>query len=92
MNTAALYIIWDKAKVLCGRSLTIASGYASIVAGEVLGNLDAVAQTLGDPQLHDQIQALIGHDPSLAAGYAKAYGILMIVTRLRSKLIKPKAE
>lgn len=90
MNWDTVLKLWDRAKVLCGRSLTIATGYASICMGEVLGNLDAVAQTLGDPQIHDQIQTLIGHDPKLLAGYAKAYGIIMIVTRLRSKLIKPK--
>lgn len=83
--------IWDRLKALCGRSLTIASGYVSLFAGEVLANIDVIADALGDPQLHDQIQSLIGHDPKLAAGYAKAYGIIMIVTRLRSKLIKPKA-
>lgn len=84
-------MIWDKIKAVCGRSLTIASGYISLVAGEVLGNIDAVADVLGDPQLHDQIQSLIGHDPSLAAGYAKAYGALMIATRLRSKLMQAKS-
>jgi hypothetical protein len=82
---------WDKLKAICGRSLTIASGYASLVAGGLLGNIDAIAETLGDPQLHDQIQSLIGHNPSIAAGYAKAYGILMIAARLRSKIIKQKA-
>lgn len=84
-------MIWDKVKLACWRSLTIASGYVSLVAGFTIGNIDAIADVLGDPQLHDQIQGLIGHDPSLAAGYAKAYGIIMIATRLRSKLIKPSA-
>ena len=87
----SLSYIWDKAKLICGRSLTIASGYASVIVGEVLGNIDAIADALGDPQLHDQIQSLIGHDPKLAAGYAKAYGIIMIATRLRSKFMKSKA-
>lgn len=86
MNWAAF---WDKLKVMCGRSLTIASGYVSLVAGEVLANLDGVAQVLGDPSLHDDIQSLIGHDPSVAAWYARLYGGLMIATRLRSKLVKP---
>lgn len=81
-------MIWDKIKALCGRSLTIATGYASLIVGEIVGNIDAVAEVFGDPQLHDQIQSLIGHDPKIAAGYAKVYGIVMIAARLRSKIVK----
>lgn len=83
-------MIWDKVKAFCGRSLTIASGYFSIVTGFFLENVDAVADVMGDPQLHDQVQGLIGQDPKVTAIYAKFFGAVMIITRLRSKLIKPR--
>lgn len=79
---------WTKLKAVCLNSATIASGYASFVAGEVLANIDGIAEVLGDPQLHDQIQTLIGHDPNIAAGYARVYGVVMIAARMRSKLKK----
>lgn len=83
-------MIWDKIKATFGRSLTIASGSLSVAAGFVLENVDALADVMGDPGLHDQIQGLIGQDPKVTAIYAKFFGVVMIVTRLRSKLMKPR--
>lgn len=81
-------MIWDKIKAGCLHSMTVATCYASLAGGYVLSNLDSIAQVLNEPEFKNQVTSFMGHDPQVAAFYAKLYGAVFIATRLRSKVFK----
>ena len=74
--------MWEKIKVACMRSLTIAWGYVMALASALLSAVDLVGQALGDPTLKDQISAAIG-DPATAARILAVCSIITILARLR---------
>lgn len=81
-------MIWSKIKAGCLHSLTVATGYLSLASGYLLSNLDGIAQVMNDPDFKNQVTSFLGHDPAIAAFYAKLYGAVFIATRLRSKVFK----
>ncbi|MGJ4893793.1 hypothetical protein ACQR2B_06525 [Bradyrhizobium oligotrophicum] len=77
---------WAKAWALCGRSATIASGYAVLLPSIVMEAIDRLAVLLGDPSLNLKQMILDGLQsyPSLVSAAGVVIGIIFIVARLRS--------
>jgi hypothetical protein len=77
---------WAKVWALCGRSATVATGYAVAVPSVVLEIIDQLAALLGDPSLNLKQMILDGLQayPSLVSAAGIAIGVIFIVARLRS--------
>jgi hypothetical protein len=75
--------MFTKVKAFCLNSLTIAWGYFLAFAGAVMQGLDSIADTLGDPNLKDQISAAIG-DTQTTGRVLLGISIVTIIVRLRS--------
>lgn len=77
---------WQKVWAYCGKSATVAWSYVLGGIGLALPLLDKVGPLLGDPDLNLQ-QKIIGlfKDNPQAAGWVLfAFGLITLITRLRS--------
>ena len=74
---------WASIWAVCGKSLTIAWSYAVILLGAALQWIDPIASALGDPELRQQITALIA-DPKVLGYVSMAISLITILARLRS--------
>jgi hypothetical protein len=75
--------MWTRVKSCCLHSLTVAWGYCLAVTGALMQAIDAIADSLGDPSLRDQISAAIG-DTKTVGRILLAVSIVTIIARLRS--------
>jgi hypothetical protein len=75
--------MWTHIKACCLNSLTIAWGYCLAFAGAAMQAIDTIADTLGDPNLRDQISAAIG-DPKTVGRILLGVSVITILARLRS--------
>jgi len=75
---------WQKAWAVCGKSVTIAWGYALACLGVLLQYLDPVASALGDPALKDQIAGTLKSKPEVLGYFAICVSVITIAARLRS--------
>jgi hypothetical protein len=75
--------MWAKLKASCLHSLTIAWGYILALIGGGMSLLDGIADTLGDPNLKDQISAAVG-DARTTGRILLGISIVTILARLRS--------
>jgi hypothetical protein len=75
--------MWDKLKAICGRSLTIAWGYALAIFGSGMLCLDGLSLALGDASFNQQIQTVLGASPSVMAKWSYFAAAITIIARLR---------
>lgn len=75
--------MWMRVKSCCLHSLTVAWGYCLAVTGALMQAIDAIADSLGDPSLRDQISAAIG-DTKTVGRILLVVSIVTIIARLRS--------
>lgn len=79
----------DKIKAACARSLTIAWSYLLAFVGGVFQVIDSIADALGDPNLKQQIQDVIGNDPKTLGRILLGISVITIIARARSLMKKP---
>lgn len=76
--------MWEKLKVLCLNSVTIAIGYIVAVIGTILSFVDALASFYGDENIRAQIVTILGGDPVWTGRVMMVLSICFILARLRS--------
>jgi hypothetical protein len=82
--------LWNKIKAACMGSLTMAWSYIVTTAGAIFANIDNLATVLGDPNLNQQITAVVG-DAKLVGKWLLTVGIITAIARLKSLVLTPKA-
>ena len=75
--------MFNRIKAACLHSLTIAWGYILAVIGGMMSVIDGIADSLGDPNLKDQINAATG-DARMAGRILLVISVITILARLRS--------
>lgn len=75
--------MFKRIKAVCLQSLTIAWGYVLAIIGGLMSVIDSVADSLGDPNLKDQINAATG-DARMAGRILLVISVITILARLRS--------
>lgn len=86
-----MHTLWDKLKVACFRSLTIAWSYALGIAGALMTRIDDLAALVGDAAFTQQVQTLIGADPHVIGKYFSLAALVTIASRLRGVIAGKKA-
>ncbi len=72
---------------MCFHSATIAWSYILGVVGGIFDNIDAVASAMGDPNLNQQINAVVG-DAKLIGKWLLTVAIVNVIARARSMVKK----
>jgi hypothetical protein len=75
--------MWARTKAFCMNSLTVAWGYLLALGGVILQAIDSAADTLGDPDIKNQVSAAIG-DAKTAGRILLGISVVTIIARLRS--------
>jgi hypothetical protein len=81
--------LWARIKAACLGSLTMAWSYIVTTAGALFANIDSIASVLGDPNLNQQVTAVIG-DAKMLGKWLLTVGIVTAVARLKSLILTPK--
>ena len=75
--------MFKRIKAVCLQSLTIAWSYVLAIIGGMMSVIDSIGDSLGDPNLKDQISAATG-DARMAGRILLIISVITILARLRS--------
>jgi len=75
--------MFKRIKAVCLQSLTIAWSYVLAIIGGMMSVIDSIGDSLGDPNLKDQISAATG-DAKMAGRILLIISVITILARLRS--------
>jgi hypothetical protein len=81
--------LWSKTKAACFGSVTMGWSYIVSASGAVFTNIDTVASALGDPNLTQQVTAIIG-DAKLVGRWLLFVGVVTTFARLKSLVLAKK--
>jgi len=75
--------VWAKVWAVCGKSLTMAWGYALMVIGGLINQLDTIAATFGDPNFKQQVTDFLHADPKYLGYFTMMVSAVTIAARLK---------
>jgi hypothetical protein len=81
--------VLQKIWAVCGRSATVAVGYAGVIGGILYANLDQIAGAVVDPTFTAWVHSVVDSHPVIAKYSFSAFSAIVIAARLRT-LIKPR--
>lgn len=83
---------WTTLKAACWHSLTIAWGYALMVGGVILSNIDLMASLITDKQISASIADAIGANPAVMGRWLAVVGLITTAARVRGIISKGTAS
>ena len=75
---------WAKVWASCGKSATVAWGYALGGLGSAMALLDPLANAVGDPALKDQVTTALQSNPKILGYLTIGISVITIAARWRS--------
>lgn len=76
--------MWEKIKIFCLNSLTVAWSYFLAAVGFLLDMIVILADILDEPELKGAITSIFGDSPKVVATMTMVIGIITFLARMRS--------
>lgn len=75
---------WATVWAYCGKSMTVAWGYALGGVGSAMALIEPLATAVGDPGLKDQVTTALQSNPKILGYITIGISVITIAARLRS--------